>query len=120
MLRAEQRHQVHSRRVGKQIRCAASLRVKARVIGDQANVFIAQQRKLLRFEDVDTGLQTAGTPTFPCGGEGRSGKRHGQEPKGRAAKRACWPFRTAKQAKILHSTVPIILWNPAFALALFA
>ncbi len=71
MLRTEQRHQMHSRRMGKQVCGTASLRVQACVIGDQADVFVAQRRKFRGLENVEAGLYAAWAAGLFRAGVGR-------------------------------------------------
>ena len=61
MLGAEERDELHSRRMRELIDGAAAERILPGVIGDQADMLTAQRRKLFSFEDVDAKLHTART-----------------------------------------------------------
>ena len=59
MFRAEQRHQLHARRVREQVDGGPALRIHARVIGDQSNTLAAQWREFLGFQHVQARLHAA-------------------------------------------------------------
>jgi hypothetical protein len=107
---------MHARRVRKQIRGTASLRVDTGVIGDQADVLVPQRRKFLRFENVEAGLHAAwAAGLFPAGAR-RSTQRRSEEQAGRDASCVRSPFRFARETKGLHSAatndiVELNLWS---------
>ncbi len=71
MLRAEERDEIHAGGVSEQIDGAAALGIEAGVVGDQANVPVAQRRELLGFKDVKAGLHAAGAAgLFRAGARG--------------------------------------------------
>ena len=53
VFRAEQRHQLHARRVREQINRAASLAVNPRLIGDQPHALASQRREVLRLKHIN-------------------------------------------------------------------
>ncbi len=56
MLGTKQRHKLHTRSVSQNIDRAPPRRIDARLIGDQSHPLAPQQRKVFRFEHIDTRL----------------------------------------------------------------
>lgn len=104
VLRAEERDELHAWGVGEQVDRAATLRIEAGVIGDQADVLVAQGREFLCFEDVQAGLHAAGAAGLSCvcASTGGKAQRRGEQRVNRDAERAGWPFRVMRKVRVLH------------------
>ena len=59
MFGAEQRHQLHARRVREHVHGGTALRILAGVIGDESHVLAAQGRESFRLQYIHTRLHSA-------------------------------------------------------------
>src|SRR5579864_1880526 len=94
---------MNARRVGKQVRDTAPLRIESGVISDQADMLVAQRRKFLRLQNVEAGLHAAGASGLFRASVRRPASGRGQDRTQNRAESARLPFRPASEAKVLHS-----------------